>query len=38
MSICSSEEEGHGLANADNRLLFFKKAEEFLAQHAGGLC
>ncbi len=32
------EDEGHGLANADNRLLFFKKAEEFLAQHAGGLC
>ena len=31
-------DEGHGFSNADNRLLFFKKAEEFLAQHAGGRC
>ena len=31
-------EEGHGFSNADNRLLFFKAAEEFLARHLGGLC
>lgn len=30
-------EEGHGFMHADHRLLFYKKAEEFLAHHLGGL-
>lgn len=29
-------EEGHGFSNADNRLLFYQKAEKFLASHLGG--
>ncbi len=29
-------EEGHGFSNADNRLLFYQKAEKFLACHLGG--
>ena len=31
-------DEGHGFMHADHRLLFYKKAEEFLARHLGGSC
>jgi dipeptidyl aminopeptidase/acylaminoacyl peptidase len=30
------EDEGHGFARPDNRLMFFAAAERFLAKHLGG--
>ena len=29
-------DEGHGFVKPENRLLFFKKVEAFLARHLGG--
>lgn len=31
-------DEGHGFAKPENRLKFYAKAEQFLAQHLGGVC
>jgi len=32
------EDEGHGFAKPENRLLFYAAAEEFLAEYLGGRC
>ncbi|WP_245805325.1 alpha/beta hydrolase family protein [Amycolatopsis australiensis] len=32
------DDEGHGLEKPENRLTFFARAEQFLAEHLGGHC
>jgi dipeptidyl aminopeptidase/acylaminoacyl peptidase len=31
-------DEGHGFAKPDNRLDFYRRADDFLAEHLGGRC
>ena len=36
MEFLEFEDEGHGFAKPENRLIFYAKAERFLAEHLGG--